>query len=148
VREWALDYLLARGGFSPDNFPDLGWPLFGAALGFLIATVLLYNIQTRRLHRHFPLVNMYEWLLWTGLTVFSLLIVEWIFRFYFLFVLLTLIVGIATFVWIRFFRFPPLIEAYNQQLRRARFYSQQRYRRPEATVRPKRTERTRRRRRR
>lgn len=143
-----LDYLLAKEGFSPENFPDLGVPLFGAAFAFLIATVLLYNIQTRRLHRHFPLVNLQEWLLWTGLTVFSLLIVEWIFRFYFIFPVLTLVIGIATFIWIRFFRFPPLIEAYNQQLRRARFYSQQKYRRPEATVRPKRADRPRRRRRR
>ena len=40
---------------------------------------------------------------------------------------LTLAIGLPTFVWIAFFRFPPIIEAYNQQLRRARFFSQSRY---------------------
>jgi hypothetical protein len=151
MREWFLDYLLVKeegiGAFSPELFPDLYWPIGIAAFVLLVATVLLYNIQTRRLHRHFPLVNMQEWLLWTGLATFSLILVEWVFRFYFVFVLFTIAAGIATFVWIRFFKFPPLIEAYNQQLRRARFYSQQKYRRPEATLRPKRSDRPRRRRR-
>ena len=45
------------------------------------------------------------------------------------------IAGCASFIWLRFVRFPPLIEAYNNQLRRARFYSQQRYKTAEATVR-------------
>ncbi len=141
-------YLLAKGGFSPDNFPDLFYPLAALALIFLVLSVVLYNVQTRRLHRHFPLMNMQEWLLWTGLATFSMILVEATFKFYFIFVLVTVGLGVAAFIWIRFFLFPPQIEAYNQQLRRARFYSAQKYRRPEATVRPKRSERTRRRRRR
>jgi hypothetical protein len=50
--------------------------------------------------------------------------VEGIFNFYFLFVLLTVVIGVATFIWIRFFRFPPMIAAYNQQLRRQRFFGE------------------------
>ncbi len=130
------------------GFPDLALPLVIAAAVFLVLQIILYNIQTRRLHRHFPLVNMQEWLLWTGLATFSLILVSYMFRFYFIFPLTGLVLGIAAYIWIRFFRFPPLIEAYNQQLRRARFQSQQRLRQPEATLRPKRSERTRRRRRR
>jgi len=143
------DYLLGPG-FGPDSdgFPDLGWPLFIASAVFLVLQVVLYNVQTRRLHRHFPLVNLQEWLLWTGLATFSLVLVSWIFRFYFIFPLTALVVGIATYLWIRFRRFPPMIEAYNQQLRRARFYSQQKHKHPEQTIRPKRSDRTRRRRRR
>ncbi len=131
-----------------DGFPDLALPLVVAAGIFLVLQIVLYNVQTRRLHRHFPLVNMQEWLLWTGLATFSLVLVSYVFRFYFIFPLVSLILGIGTYVWIRFFRFPPLIDAYNQQIRRARFHSQQRYRRPEQTVRPKRSDRPRRRRRR
>jgi len=131
-----------------DGFPDLSLPLVVASFVFLVLQVLLYNVQTRRLHRHFPLVNLQEWMLWTGLATFSLVLISWVFRFYFIFPLTALLVGIATYLWIRFVRFPPLIEAYNQQLRRARFYSQQKYKHPEQTVRPKRSERSRRRRRR
>jgi hypothetical protein len=114
-------------GIGEDRgFPDLHLPLWVAAAILLVLQVVIYNVQTRRLHRHEPLVTMQEWFLWTGLTTFGLVLVE------------------ATF---RFVRFPPLIAAYNNQLRRARSFSQQRYRHPEATVRRRKAERTKRRRR-
>ena len=130
-----LDSLFKTGGFSPQNFSDLFYPVSAAALIFLVLTVVIYNVQTRRLHRHPPLVNMQEWLFWTGLTVFGLLLVYAVFKFYFIFVLGTLVVGLGTFVWIRFFRFPPLIATYNQILRRQRFLSQKKYVSPDATIR-------------
>jgi hypothetical protein len=130
------DYLNRQ--FIPQNFPDIFDPIWIAALVFLILTVVLYNVRTRQLHRHEPLRTMQEWLLWTGLSVFGLLLVATVFQFYFFVVVGTLVVGIAVFVWIRFVRFPPLIELYNAQLRRARFFSQSRYKNPEATVRSRR----------
>lgn len=129
-----LGSLFRNGGFSPGNFPDLFYPVAAAALVLLIGTIILYNVQTRRLHRHPPLVALQEWLLWTGLAVFGLLLVYAIFKFYFIFVLGTIVVGCATFVWIRFFRFPPLIETYNQVLRRERSLSQKRFRDASATI--------------
>ncbi len=129
--------LFLRGGFSPDNFPDLFYPVSVAALVFLIATIVLYNVQTRRLHRHPPLVALQEWLFWTGLALFGLLLVYATFKFYFVFVLITLVIGIGTMIWIRFFRFPPLISAYNRVLRREQYLSQKRYATPEATIRAK-----------
>jgi hypothetical protein len=121
--------------FAPQNFADLFYPVSVAAFVLLIAAIVLYNVQTRRLHRHPPLVAMQEWLLWTAIIVFGLILVCAIFKFYFLIVLGTIIVGCITFVWIRFVRFPPLIEGYNNQLRRARSQSQKRYQTVEATVR-------------
>ena len=137
MRQSPLDSLFLAGGFSPENFPDLAWPIAGVSVVLLVAAIVLYNVQTRRLHRHAPLVAMQEWLFWTALSVFGLLLVAFVFRFYFVFVVVTLVVGLGTFIWIRFVRFPPLIEAYNAQLRRARFMSQAKYRAPEATIRPR-----------
>jgi hypothetical protein len=127
--------LFKVGGFSPGNFPDLFYPVAAAAFVFFIATIILYNVQTRRFHHHPPLLNLQEWLLWTGLAVFGLLLVYAVFKFYFAFVLVTVIVGIGAFVWIRFIRFPPIIEGYNQALRRERFLSQKRFRDADATIR-------------
>ncbi len=121
--------------FNSVEFSDIFYPITFAALALLIASIVLYNVMTRKLHRHPILVNLHEWLLWTGISVFGLILVCAIFSFWFLIVLGTIIVGIATFIWIRFVRFPPLIAAYNNQLRRARFYSQQRYKSAEATLR-------------
>lgn len=125
--------------FAPENFGDLFYPISIAAFVLLIVSVVLYNVMTRRLHRHPVLLNLHEWLLWTGICVFGLLLVCAVFKFWFLIVIGTIIVGCATFIWIRFVRFPPLIEAYNNQLRRARFYSQQRYKTAEATMRTRRS---------
>ena len=141
-----LDYL-GRVEFDANNFPDIFVPIWVAAMVLMVGQVVLYNVRGRQLHRHEPLRTMQEWLLWTGLTVFGLVLVATLFRFYFFVILLTLIVGLAVYVWIRFFRFPPMIAAYNEQLRRARFYSQARYHAPEATVRVKQTRNRRRRRR-
>jgi hypothetical protein len=132
-----LGSLFEHGGFSPQNFGDLFYPIAVASLVLLVATVVLYNVQTRRLRHHPVLVNLNEWLFWTGLTVFGLLLVCAIFKFYFAFVLLTIVVGLGTFIWIRFFRFPPLIGAYNQSLRRQAYLSGKRYATAESTIRAK-----------
>jgi len=122
----------AGGGIGFSELPIL---VGLASLILLVVAVILYNIQTRRLRRHAPLVNREEWLLWTAICVFGLLLVEDVFHFYFITIVLTLAIGLPTFVWIVFFKFPPVIEAYNQQLRRARFFSQSKYKHPEATLR-------------
>jgi O-antigen/teichoic acid export membrane protein len=145
MNQGLLEALFVQGGFSPQNFPDLFDPVWIASLGLLVVAVVLYNVQVRRLHRHPPLVALQEWLLWTAIAVFGLLLVYAIFKFYFIFVLITVVVGLATFVWIRFIRFPPLIRAYNVQVQRARSMTQARYRRPEATIRPRKTRQRRRR---
>ncbi len=129
--------------FTAVNFHDLFWPIVAAALVFLAGQVVLYNVRTRQLRRFEPLVTMQEWLLWTGIVTFGLLLVEAVFRWYFLFVFGTIIVGLATYVWVRFRYWPPQVAVYNQQLRRARFFSQARYKHPEATIRTRRRRRRR-----
>jgi hypothetical protein len=133
--------------FDESHFSDLFFPIWAAALVLLIGTVVLYNVRSRQLHRHEVLRTLQEWLLWTGLATFGLILVGSLFHFYFLFVFAFIVIGCATFIWIRFYRFPPMIVVYNEQLRRARFFSQSRYKAAEATVRTKRTRNTRRRRR-
>ena len=134
VKLGPLEYL-GKVEFSADKFPDLWFPIMAAAAVLLVGQVVLYNVRSRQLHRFEPLRTLQEWLLWTGLIVFGMLLVEGIFKFYFLFVLGTILIGLATFVWIRFFRFPPMIAAYNEQLRRQRFFGQARYKAAEATIR-------------
>jgi hypothetical protein len=124
--------------FTAQNFGDIFNPIWIAAALGLIISVVLYNVRSRQLHRHEPLRTMQEWLLWTGLTMFGLILIGALFRFYFLFVLLFIVIGVLVFIWVRFYRFPPYIEAYNEQIRRARFFSQARYKQAEATVRAKR----------
>ena len=137
------DYLFRS--FSKHNFPDLYNPLWMASLLLLIATVVFYNVRTRQLHRHKVYLEMYEWLLWTGVIVFSLMLVYAIFQFDWIIVLATLVVGLGTLLWVRFLRFPPYFRAYERQLAKQRYYSRDRFSKPESTIRTKSTRRRRRR---
>ncbi len=129
------DYLFTS--FSGDNFPDLFAPTWIASLILLVVLLILYNVRTRALHRHPPFADMWEWLWWTGLITFSLLITEALFVFDFFIVLLTQIIGIGTLVWIRFWRFPPILAAHEARLARERYYTKQKFAEPEATIRKK-----------
>lgn len=134
--------------FAPQNFRELFYPITFAALLLLIVSVVLYNVQVRKLHKHPPLVALQEWLLWTAVCVFGLVLVEAVFHFWFLTVVLTLGIGIGVFIWIRFIHFPPQIEAYNRQLVRARSMARTKasvkYQDAQATVRTRKSRRARR----
>jgi hypothetical protein len=143
VQLWPWEYLFES--FDATNFPDLYMPLLVASVAVLIATVVFYNVRTRQLRRHTVYLQMYEWILWTSVILFSLMIIYWIFRFDFILVLSTLVGGLAVLVWIRFLRFPPYFAAYERQLAKQRYYSRQRFAHPETTIRTKSSRRRRRR---
>jgi hypothetical protein len=143
VTLWPWEYLFQP--FTARDFPDLHRLIFGAAVVLLVATVIFYNVRTRQLHRHSIYVQMYEWLLWTGVVTSSLIVVYWIFRFDMIIVMATLVVGLSAMVWIRFVRFPPFFRAYERQLAKQRYFSRQRFAHPETTIRTKASRRRRRR---
>ena len=126
------DYLFLS--FNHKNFPDLFHPTWIAAAGLLVVLLILYNVRTRALHRHPPFLEMWEWLWWTGLITFSLIVIEALFVFDFFLVLITQIIGIATLVWIRFLRFPPMLDAYQARLARERYYTKQKFADPDSTI--------------
>jgi hypothetical protein len=124
-------------GFNKFNFPDLFDPIWIASLVLLIVLIVLYVFRTRALHRHRLWLDMWEWLFWSGLITFFLLVVGSIFQFDFAVILVILASGLLTMAWARFRRYPPLFEAYEHQLARQRYLSRTRTTRPEATIRQK-----------
>lgn len=149
IGRWLRSLLPSEANqFADHTFQDVFWPVVIAAVVLLVGTIVLYNVQTRRLRRHPPLVAMWEWLLWTAVIVYGLVLVEAIFHFWFVTVVATLVIGLGTFVWIRFFHFPPIIEAYDRQVRRARYLAQERaathYQDASSTIRTRRQRRRRR----
>ena len=121
--------------FNHHNFPDLFHPTWIASVALLVVLGVLYSLRTRALHRHPPYLDMWEWMWWTGLITFSLLVVESLFVFDLFLVLTTEVIGIGMLVWIRFRRFPPILAAHEQRLARERYYSKQKFADPEATIR-------------
>lgn len=134
------DYLFYS--FDSHNFHDIFMPIVASSVIWLLLLIVLYNVRTRRLRNHAPYVDMYEWLLWTGLITFSLVIIYAIFVFDFFFVPATIAIGLGTLVWIRFIRFPPILAVYATKLAKQRYYSRTKYAHPESTIRAKTTRRT------
>ena len=56
-----------------------------------------------------------------------------------------LITGLAVMVWVRFVRFPPYFRAYERQLAKQRYFTRERFTRPESTIRSRSSRRRRRR---
>ncbi len=124
-------------GFDKLDFPDLFDPIWIGSLVLLVALTIVYTLRTRALHRHRHYLDMWEWIFWSGLITFFLLIVGSIFRFDFAVILAIMIGGLGTMAWARFRKFPPLFEAYEHQLARQRYLARARRSAPEATIRTK-----------
>jgi hypothetical protein len=135
LRHLPWDYFFVA--FDKVNFPDLFDPLWMASLVLMVVLIVVYMLRTRALHRHRLYLDMWEWLFWTGLITFFLLLVGAIFRFDFIVILVILVSGLFTLAYARFRRFPPLFEAYEHQLARQRYLARARSARPEATIRSK-----------
>ncbi len=129
------EYLLEP--FNPHTFPDLFTPTWVVCLVLLVALIVMYNVRTRTLHRHAPYLDLYEWLLWTGLSVFGLLLTAAVFSFDLIIVLVIGVIGLSTLTWVRFIRFPPILDAYEHKLAKQRYYTKSKYDRAEATIRQK-----------
>ena len=134
--------------FNARNFHDLFYPTWVGALALLSILIILYNVRTRQLRNHPPYLELYEWLLWTGVITFGLLLTYSVFVFDFLFVVVTIAIGVGVFLWIRLIHFPPMLAAYEQKLARQRYFSRLKYAHPESTIRTRPTVRPNRRRRR
>ena len=129
------EYLFTR--FSVHTFPDLYNPLWISSLILLVVLIVLYNVRTKALHRHAPYLDLWEWLLWTGISLFGLLLVAAVFNFYLIVLLVILFSGLAVMVWVRFIRFPPLFELYEQKMAKQRYFTRSKFAHPESTIRPK-----------
>jgi len=127
------DYLFES--FNSHNFPDLFHPTWIASLVLLVILIVLYIVRTRQLRKHQPYVDLWEWMWWTGLVTFGLVLVESLFVFDYFLVLATQVIGLGALVWIRFIRFPPILRIHEQRLARERYFTKQKFADPEATIR-------------
>ena len=105
--------------FTPHKFPDLFTPIWVASLVLLVVLVVLYNVRTRALHRHAPYLDMWEWLLWTGITCSACCSSRAVFAFDFIVLLVILVVGLAVMVWVRFRALPAAVRGVRAAARAA-----------------------------
>ena len=123
-------------GLSPENFPDLFTLLWLSALIIVIGSVALYVNSGRRFRRYPVLLSMHEWIFWSTVIPWALVFLLLLTGVPLLLLLLVVLPGLGVMLWARFVKFPPLIAAANDELRRRRFT-------PASKPRPETRERTR-----
>ena len=123
--------------FSPTNFPAIFQTTWQLSAALLVLGIIFYNFQGRRMHAYSVFLDLNEWLMWTSVGVFSLILMFSVFNFDFIFVLPTMVGGAILFLWIRFWHFPPLIQAYEERLARQRYFQRSRTSHPSETIRAK-----------
>lgn len=106
---------------TPDNFPDLFTWLWVVSLIVVIASIVIYADSGRRYRRYPVLLSMHEWIFWSVVIPWGLVLLLIITHVPLLLLLLVLLPGMAILLWARFVRFPPLIAAANEEMRRRRF---------------------------
>lgn len=103
------------------NFPDLFTLLWVAAILIVIGATLVYAAAGKRYRRYPTLLTMHEWIFWSIVVTWGLVPLLVIIHVPLLLILMLVLPGMGVMLWARFVKFPPLIAAQNEELRRRRF---------------------------
>ena len=106
---------------TPENFPDLFTLLSFAWIPVVIGSVWIYGVAGRRYRRYPVLLALHEWIFWPILISWMLVPLFVVTGVPLLLVLLVVLPGLAIALYARFVRFPPLMAAANDEIRRRRF---------------------------
>jgi hypothetical protein len=106
---------------TPDNFPDLFTLLWIVSLVIIVGAILVYNLAQRRYRRYPAILTLHEWVFWSIIVTWGMVPLLVIIHVPMLLVLLVVLPGMAIAAWAAFIRFPPIIAAANDEIRRRRF---------------------------
>lgn len=106
---------------TPLNFPDLFTLLWVASLVILVGAILVYNAAQRRYRRYPAILSLHEWVFWSIVVTWGVVPLLVIIHVPLLLVLLIVVPGILVALWATFVKFPPIIAAANDEIRRRRF---------------------------
>jgi hypothetical protein len=107
--------------FTPALFPDLFTLMWVAGLLIFVGAIIVYNVAQRRYRRYPVILSLHEWIFWPiviGWGIVPLLAVIGVPLIITLPIVLT---GMGAAAYAAFFRFPSLIAAANDEIRRQKY---------------------------
>ncbi len=107
--------------FTPLNFPNLFTLTWMAALVILVGAVTVYNIAQRRYRRYPEILALHEWIFWSIIVTWGIIPLLVVVHVPFLMLMLIVLPGMAIAAWASYVKFPPIISAANDEIRRRRF---------------------------
>lgn len=110
--------------FDPVNtlsFPNLFTLLWVAAVVVMAGTIAVYGVAQGRYRRYPQILALYEWMFWSLLIPWLLVPLLVIIHVPLLLILVLVVPGLGAAVYGAFIRYPPLIAAANDEIRRRRY---------------------------
>lgn len=106
---------------NPITYPDLFTLLWVSGLLVLVGSVVVYNVAQARYRRYPTILALHEWIFWPIAIGWGLTPLLVVIHVPFVLILLVLLPCTAVAAYAAFIRFPPLIAAANDEIRRKRF---------------------------
>lgn len=107
--------------FTPALFPDLFTWMWVAGLVVSIGAIVVYNLAGSRYRRYPVLLALHEWVFWPIIVTFGIVPLLVVIGVPLLITVPILLAGLGTAAWATFVKFPPLIAAANDEIRRQKF---------------------------
>ncbi len=107
--------------FTPLNFPDLFTLMWAGALLIVLGSIAVYTLAQRRYRRYPEILALHEWVFWSIVVTWGIIPLLVIIHVPLLLMLLIVVPGMAVAAWATFVKFPPLVTAMNDEIRRRRF---------------------------
>jgi hypothetical protein len=107
--------------FTPIGFRDLFTLMWAGALIIVIGSVFVYTAAQRRYRRYPAILALHEWVFWSIIVTWGLVPLLVVIHVPLAMILLVVLPGLAIAAWASFVKFPPVIAAMNDEIRRQRF---------------------------
>ena len=107
--------------FTPIGFENLFTMMWAGAIVIVIGAILVYTTAQRRYRRYPAILALHEWIFWAIVVTWGLVPLLAVIHVPLALILLIVVPGMAVALWATFFKFPPIIAAMNDEIRRKRF---------------------------
>lgn len=107
--------------FTPLAFPDLFTLVWAGGLIIAAGSIFVYTTAQRTYRRYPAILSLHEWVFWSIVVTWGFAPLLAVIHVPLLLILLVVIPGMAVAAWATFVKFPPIIAAMNDEIRRKRF---------------------------
>ena len=107
--------------FTTATYPDLFTLMWVAGIVIAIGAIVVYNLAQRRYRRYPEILALHEWIFWPIIVTWGIIPLLVVIGVPLLLQLVAIFTGMGIAAYAAFVKFPPRIEAANDDIRRRRY---------------------------
>ena len=107
--------------FTVATYPDLFTLMWVAGIVIAIGAIVVYNLAQRRYRRYPEILALHEWIFWPIIVTWGVIPLLVVIGVPLLLQLVAIFTGVGIAAYAAFVKFPPRIEAANDDIRRRRY---------------------------